>query len=209
VGVTKADGRGLFLVLDGVDGCGKSTQAHLLCEWLTGNQGIEPLHVREPGSTAVGERVRALLLDPEVEIAPATETLLFASARRQLQEEFILPAIERGQSVVCERFHPSTYAYQAVAGELDRDAVLQLLNDWATTIQPDCIVILDMGLELALERRGAPSDRIEQKAADYQSMVAAGYREYCERHEHARRVDASGSKQEVFERIVEVLQNVV
>jgi thymidylate kinase len=115
---------GLFVVLDGVDGCGKSTQALRLAERLTTLGGPSPLHLREPGSTRVGEALRALLLDPDSTIGPTSETLLFASARAQMLEELVQPALEEGRHVVCERFNPSTFAYQAWAGGLEPDRVL-------------------------------------------------------------------------------------
>ncbi len=116
-------GRGRFLVLDGIDGCGKSTQARMLIEQL-GARAVaearpEPLHLREPGSTALGERLRELLLAGDAEINPGSEVMLFASARRQLLSELVEPALASGRDVVCERFHPATLAYQAHAGELD------------------------------------------------------------------------------------------
>ena len=198
-----------FVVLDGIDGCGKSTQAARLVEWLRQRDGAQPLHVREPGSTAVGERVRALLLERGIAIAPATETLLFAAARRQLLEECIAPALSAGRPVVCERFHASTFAYQAVAGELEEDAVLALLESWATIARPDLELILDLELDQALARRGAASDRIEEKSGDYPARVLAGYRRYCERIPRARLVDAAGSEAEVFERILELCRDVL
>ncbi|MCL4158697.1 UNVERIFIED_CONTAM: hypothetical protein GTU68_000529, partial [Idotea baltica] len=104
--------RGLFLVVDGVDGCGKTTQAGLLAEHL----GVDPgLHLREPGSTELGEALRALLLDHQYLIEPAVETLMFAAARRQMLDELVEPALAAGKTVVCERFHPSTFSYQAIA----------------------------------------------------------------------------------------------
>ena len=108
--------RGLFIVLDGVDGCGKSTQARRLVERLGRVADCEvPLHLREPGSTPLGERVRALLLETDLEIGPAAEALLFAACRRQTLDALVAPALARGRHVVCERFHASTFAYQMYA----------------------------------------------------------------------------------------------
>ena len=143
--------RGLFLVVDGVDGCGKTTQARRLAAALE----VPPhLHLREPGSTVLGERLRSLLLSRELEIEPAVETLLFAAARRQMLDELVAPALARGETVVCERFHPSTYAYQSVAGDLDEDRVLELLHGWAGEPRPDLILLLDVDVDAAAERRG-------------------------------------------------------
>ena len=105
---------GHMIVLDGVDGCGKSTQAARLAKRLKGIQA-EVLHVREPGSTVLGEGLRKLLLETATTIEAPVEVLLFAAARRQLLDEVIQPALARGAWVVCERFHSSTYAYQGLS----------------------------------------------------------------------------------------------
>lgn len=176
-----SSGRGRFVVLDGVDGCGKSTQAARLASRLESERGRAPLHVREPGSTGVGERIRALLLDRDLAPRPAVETLLFAAARRQTLEELVEPALAAGTDVVCERFHPSTFAYQAVAGELDEDGVLDLLRTWAGDPAPSLVIVIDVTPRVCAERTGAPSDRIEAKGLAFQERVARGYRRYAER----------------------------
>jgi dTMP kinase len=190
----ESKGRGRFIVIDGVDGCGKSTQARLLAEAL----GVPArLHLREPGSTGVGERLRELLLCRDFDLGPAVETLLFAAARRQMLEELVSPALERGEDVVCERFNPSTYAYQAVAGELDEQQVLSLLSTWANSPRPDLVVLLDLDVEQAAARRGAATDRIEDKGLEFQRRVAEGYRRYAEHFPEAVLVPAGGSCEEV------------
>ena len=103
-------GRARFIVLDGVDGCGKSTQARRLVEHLSKVRGVEALHLREPGSTRVGERIRELLLSHDHDLDPGVELLLFAAARRQTLRELVAPALAQGRDVVCERFHASTFA---------------------------------------------------------------------------------------------------
>lgn len=170
----------MFVVLDGVDGCGKTTQAERLSAALRA-AGRDVLHVREPGSTAVGERVRALLLDPELTMSPQVETLLFAAARRQMLDELVAPALAAGRDVVCERFHASTFAYQGHAGALDSERVMELLTEWSTDPAPDLVLLFELGVDEALRRRGAASDRIEAKGAAYMRRVAEGYGAYVER----------------------------
>ena len=104
----------LFIVIDGVDGCGKTTQARLLVENLRERTGVLPLHLREPGSTPLGESLRDLLLSRESTMSPSVEALLLAASRRQMLEQQVLPALAEERHVVCERFHPSTFAYQAL-----------------------------------------------------------------------------------------------
>jgi dTMP kinase len=173
--------RGRFIVLDGIDGCGKSTQAARLVEALGRRAERAPLHVREPGSTPVGEGLRALLLAPEHDLDPGTETLMLAAARRALLRQRVAPALAEGRDVVCERFHPSTFAYQAEAGGLDGGAVLELLRGWAGEPEPDLVILLEVPPAQAARRRGPAGDRIEAKGLAFQESVAQGYRRYAER----------------------------
>lgn len=203
---TKAENQhGLFVVVDGIDGCGKSTQASLLAAAL----GVESrLHLREPGSTALGERLRELLLSHEFHIDPGVETLLFAAARRQMLEEIVAPALARGLSIVCERFHPSTYSYQSLAGELDEEAVLGLLHTWAGEPRPDLILLLDLDVAAAAARRGAATDRIEAKGLEFQERVAQGYRQYARRDPVAVLLDGGASEEEVHASIMREVERV-
>jgi dTMP kinase len=173
--------RGLFVVLDGIDGSGKSTQAARLARALEAETGARSHHLREPGSTALGEKLRELLLSREHSPGPRVEALLFAAARAQMLEEVVEPALARGEHVVCERFHPSTFAYQAVAGGLDEELVLGLLRGFAGAPAPDLVLLLDVPARAAAARRGGASDRIEDKGAAFQERVAEGYRRYAER----------------------------
>jgi dTMP kinase len=159
--------------------------------------GGTPLHVREPGSTPIGERIRAILLDPDLVLAPAVEALLFAAARRAMLSDVVAPALVAGRDVVCERFHPSTFAYQAVAGGLDEDEVLDLLHTWAGSPRPDLVVLLDLEVDEAARRRGAATDRIEAKGLDFQRVVAEGYRRSAALLGRVVVVDASGTPAEV------------
>jgi dTMP kinase len=192
-----------FLVLDGVDGCGKSTQAARLVARLQA-QGRVVRHLREPGSTAVGEALRSLLLDTRVDLHPQVEVLLFAAARRQLLAEEVAPALAGGEVVVCERYNSSTFAYQAVAGGLDAEAVLELLREWVSPVEPALVVVLDVDPHQAAARRqGEAQDRIEAKGLEFQERVAEGYRRFVEIHDHAVLVDATGEADEVEQRVWE------
>jgi len=192
---------GRFYVLDGIDGCGKSTQADMLCRSLA-DLGDEPLHLREPGSTPVGERIRSILLDPDLVLSPPVEALLFAAARRAMLSDIVAPALSQGRTVVCERFHPSTFAYQAVAGGLDEDEVLDLLHTWAGSPRPDLVVLLDLDVDEAARRRGAATDRIEAKGLDFLRVVAEGYKRSASLLGRVVTVDASGTRDEVHQRVL-------
>lgn len=205
---------GLFVVLDGIDGCGKSTQAERLVAALRARRGDradradrsgEVLHLREPGSTALGEALRTLLLSREQRVAPATEVLLFVAARRQMLEEVVAPALSAGAAVVCERFHPSTFAYQGRAGGVGEERVATLVEGWADDPRPDLELILDLDPEQALDRRATGGDRIEDRGLEFQASVAEGYRRYAQRVPRARLVDGGGTVEEVAQRVLAAL----
>jgi len=198
--------RGRFIVLDGIDGCGKSTQAARLVRSLARPGAPAPLHLREPGGTALGERIRALVLAREHALSPAVETLLFAAARRQMLDERIAPALAEGRDVVCERSNASTFAYQAVAGGLPEEEVLALLRGWADEPSPDQLLWLDLPVALAWKRLGPPRDRIEERGVAFQERVALGFRRWSELAPGTVRVDASGDEDAVAQRILQAVR---
>jgi dTMP kinase len=197
-----APARGRFVVIDCVDGCGKSTQARLLSDSLARRGGAPPLHLREPGGTPLGERLRALFLERGLSIGPAAEALVLAAARRQMLDELVRPALAAGRDVVCERFHASTFAYQAVAGGLPEDEVLELCARWAGEPAPDVVVLLLLDPEDAARRRGAPGDRIEDKGRAFHAAVAQGYRRYAERTRGVTVIDGALPVEEVARRVL-------
>jgi dTMP kinase len=191
---------------EGVDGSGKSTQARLLAAHLR-QQGSEVVEVREPGGTAAGERIRALVLDPEATLAPRAEALLFAAARAQVVAEVIAPALARGAIVVADRFVDSSLVYQGLVRGLGLEHV-RGVNHFATDgFEPDRTVLLELDPAHA-ERRRAHStpDRIEAEAGGFQQRVAQGYADLARADEgRVLRVDAAGSQQEVARRVREAL----
>lgn len=201
--------RGRFLVVDGLDGCGKTSQARRLVATLATVRGREPLHLREPGGTPLGEELRGLLLSRSHSIGPAVETLLFAAARRQMLDERVTPALGAGQDVVCERFHPATLAYQAYAGGLDPGAVLELLVNWAGRPEPDLVLLLDLEPERAARRRGPASDRIEDKGLGFQRAVRRGFLEAARHLPRVRVLDASGDEEAVARAVWEEVARVL
>jgi dTMP kinase len=202
-GTRPGPARGRFFVIDGIDGCGKSTQAARLVGALFERLGALPLHLREPGGTALGERLRTILLSRELALSARVETLLFAAARAQMLEEKVEPALAAGRHVVCERFHPSTFAYQAVAGGLSEDRVLDLLSVWAGEPKPDLVIVLDIRPERVLERRAQPGDRIEDKGLEFQRRVAEGFRTYARSERAVVLLDGDRPPDDVARRILE------
>jgi dTMP kinase len=191
----------MFISFEGLDGCGKTTQAAMLADALE-LEGREVVRVREPGGTPTGERIRELLLDPAAKIGPAAEALLYAAARAQLVEEVIAPALARGSVVIADRFIDSSLAYQGVGRGLGLERILAV-NQLATGgLMPDATLLLRLGAEEAARRRGTAPDRIEAEHAGFHADVAAGFAAAAERFpQRIRVVDASGPPRAVLARV--------
>jgi dTMP kinase len=165
---------GRLIAFEGVEGSGKSTQLELLRRLLDG-RGREVVVTREPGGTPAGERVRALLLDPQVELHPRAEALLFAAARAELVETVIRPALERGAVVLCDRYLDSSLAYQGGARGLGLGPVTDV-NRFATGgLLPDLVVLLDLDPAAGLRRRAGELDRIEAQDLAFHRRVRQAF----------------------------------
>ena len=190
----------MFVTFEGVDGSGKSTQARLLAEGLRAD-GREVVLTREPGGTALGEEVRALLLHGE-RIAPWAEAALFAAARAQLVDEVVRPALARGADVVCDRYLDSSLAYQGIARGLGVERVLEL-NLLATSgLLPDRTFLIQVSPVEAAERRHDEPDRIEREGAGFAEEVDRAYREIA--RVFAKRVvlvDGAGKPEDIAETV--------
>jgi len=167
--------KGLFVVLEGPDKSGKSTQARLLADALKG-RGHEVLHTREPGGTSVAEGVRRVLLDPALTIDPLAELFLYEASRAQHTNEKIIPALKAGCVVISERFTMSTDAYQGVARGLGLKTTT-VLNRIATSgLKPDLTILLDIPVdEFDGRDQGRELDRLERENSDFRRKVRAGY----------------------------------
>ena len=169
----------MFVTFEGLDGSGKSTQAELLAGELRG-LGREVVLTREPGGTALGERVRELLLGGGG-VSPWAEAALFAAARAELVERVIRPALGRGADVVCDRYVDSSLAYQGIARGLGVDRVLELNRPAIGDLLPDRTFLLLVDAELSGARSGNEPDRIEREGADFRARVEAAYEELSRR----------------------------
>ena len=200
--VTVAAMRGLFVTFEGIDRSGKTTQARLLADAL----GDRAVAVREPGGTPVGEQVRSLLKDPEVEIGAHAEALLFAAARAELVSRVIRPALADGRVVVSDRFLDSSLAYQGEARGLGVDEVLEV-NRWATEgLLPDVTIYLAIDPAAAVARAGE-GDRIEGEGTALQERVARAYQHLAEAEPGRwHRIDASRPPDEVHADVVAVVE---
>jgi len=192
----------LFITFEGPEGSGKTTQLALLAAALRG-KGLDVLTTREPGGTPIGDRVRAILLDPRhTEMVPTTEFLLFSAARAQHVAEVIRPHLARGGVVLCDRYADSSLANQGYGHGRELE-VLRTITGFATgSLVPDLTLYLDVPVEEGLGRkRGADGDgwnRMEQKEIDYHQRVRAGYLEMVEREpERWAVIDARQEVEEV------------
>lgn len=166
----------MFFSFDGIDGVGKTTQMKLFCEWL-GEQGRGVVTCRDPGSTALGERVREILLnsDDSTPISPRCEMLLYMAARAQLVDEVIHPAIESGKVVVSDRYLLANVVYQGYAGGLEVQEVRDVGRVATAGLTPDCTFLLDMSPTVALDRMGEELDRMERRGNEYREELRKGF----------------------------------
>ncbi len=164
-----------FITFEGIDGCGKSTQAELFHQWIL-DQGYQSILVREPGGTQVSESVREILLNRvDLELYDRTEALLMTASRAQLTKEVILPNLEKGTWVVTDRFADSTLAYQGGGRGLSVDWLKQVNNFATYSLEPDITFIVDVSPEEGQKRRSGEDDRIESAGLSLQYRVREQY----------------------------------
>ncbi len=195
--------RGVFITLEGADGCGKSTQAARLAASIEA-LGREVVRLREPGGTSISEKIRSLVLDPaNAQMTPECELLLFEASRAQLVREVIEPALCRGAVVVCDRYYDSTFAYQAAGRSLGEDVIRRANALGSCGVDPDRTVVLDMETADALARATREgADRMEAEGVAFQRRVREGYlRLAAEEPARVRTVEAAGTPDEVAARV--------
>lgn len=203
---------GRFLVLDGPDGGGKTTQVARLVAWLR-DQGVDAVACRDPGGTALGNRLRSLLLDhaeSHVPIAVQTEMLMYMASRAQLVEEVIRPALAAGKIVVSDRFLLANVVYQGYAGGLDPDGVWRVGMIATAGLLPDLTLVLDIDPQVATKRVGAPRDRMEARPVEYHARVRDGFRKALETYPAPHRlIDGSTDADTVAARIQKEVADVL
>lgn len=187
--------KGLFIVMEGPDGSGKTTQINLLKEYLE-EAGYECLITREPGGTVIGEEVRQLILNPEhKEMSPVTEMLLYAASRAQLVHEVIGPALEEGKIVISDRFVDSSIVYQGIARKLGISTVSAVNAPGIGIYRPDGIFFIDLSEAEGLRRKKEQKnlDRMEQEGIDFHHMVSEGYRKVLSGRPEVMEIDGGRS----------------
>lgn len=201
--------RGLFISFEGVEGCGKTTQAEALVTWLRQNS-ISTVSVRDPGGNDISEAIRAILLNPQHRVMHARcEVLLFLAARSQLTYEKIMPALKKKQVVVTDRYFDSTLVYQAYARHLP-ERLISIFNRFATGgLKPDVTFLVDIDIQKG-RNRGACDDRMEREALEYHERVRKGFLHRA--HRAKKRIvildgekDVSTLNQEVITHVKKIL----
>lgn len=197
---------GRFIVLDGPDGCGKSSQSRMLMDWLRG-RGLEVVGFRDPGTTVIGEKIREILLSPAHEaMTTSTEVLLYMAARVQLWAESIGPALQEGKCVVMDRWLSSTCAYQGHAGEFGVEKVLDIAGDALERVWPDLTIILDVDLKTAAQRLNRELDRMERKGDDYHGRVREGFLKLAEGRPGFAVVNAAAGPEAVHKDVIAIVE---
>jgi dTMP kinase len=170
-----------FITFEGIDGCGKSTQAKLLLEYMN-KSVVETILVREPGGTNISESIREILLHSSSgQMGDRTESLLMTASRAQLTQEVIIPNMDQGKFVIADRYSDSTLAYQGGGRNLDVEWLIELNNYATFTLLPDITFFVDIRPEEALRRLDSNKDRIEGEGIEFQARVRKTYHELAER----------------------------
>lgn len=198
--------RGLFVSLEGPEGAGKSTQIKMLNDFFYKNR-IPYKVIREPGGTQVGDAIRSILLNPAYkEMETTTEILLYAASRSQLVREVILPALKRGEIVLCDRYVDSSIAYQGYGAENAMDTVIGINQVATGGLVPDRTYLLDLPVEEGEKRllaRGGDKDRMEQKSKLFHERVRTGYLLLAKRDPGRFKViNATDPPEKVFDQIL-------
>lgn len=199
--------KGKFIVLEGPDRCGKSTQAKRLTEYLEA-QGKQVLLTREPGGTPTAERIRKIVLSPKLEVCPMAELLLYEASRAQHTQEKILPALEEGKIVICERYTMSTCAYQGYGRGIDLDQI-HTLNQIATLgLTPDLTLVFLMSDKYFVERgEYLFSDRLEKEDVSFRQKMRQGYLELINQTPRAYLINADQKIEDIHAQVVQHLHD--
>lgn len=202
----------MLITFEGIEGSGKTTQIGLLFEYLTG-KGHSVISTREPGGTVFGERLRTALLHPQMHIYPLAELLVFMAARAQHVEEVIVPALNSGVVVLCDRFTDASYAYQGYGRGIDPD-IIETLNRLVTKgVKPDLTILLRYGAQAGLTRKAlqdAAMDRFENEGVEFHRKIEDAYDMLVKKEpKRFHVIDGSGSIEQVQQSIRERVDNLL
>ena len=201
--------KGKFITFEGCEGSGKSTQLSLFKNYLEENK-IDYIFVREPGGTAISEKIRNIILDvSNKEMTSECEALLYASARAQLVKEKILPALEEGKLVFCDRFIDSSFAYQAYARGLGMEYVSSINSYAINNCMPDCTLFLNISPDEAFKRKGGADagDRLEQVGIEFHRKVFLGYTDLANKNpSRIEKINCLGTREQTHLNIINALK---
>lgn len=193
--------RGKFITFEGIDGCGKSTQLAKMAELLS-DVGFPVVTLREPGSTRISEQIRDIVLHTKEDLTDTTELLLYEAARAELTAREIVPQLDRGAIVLCDRFYDSTTAYQGYGRGLDAVMVRKLHTVAVGSLRPDLTLVFEVPLTTAFARRGKKLDRLESQSRAFFERVRQGYHKIgLMSPRRVKLIDATGTIDETFELI--------
>ncbi len=198
--------KGIFITFEGSEGCGKSTQSKLLCDYLK-KKGYAVLHLREPGGTAISEQIRRILLDVRhKEMVPECEMLLYMAARAQIVNEVIRPALQKGTIVISDRFLDSTLAYQGYGLGMSLSFIKQVGMFVTRGRMPDVTIFLDLSVRKGLDNRQYAQDRIEKRTIRYHQKVRRGYLKLAEQEpQRIKIIKVNSDKYKTQEKIRELI----
>ena len=200
--------RGKFITFEGADGSGKTTQIEKIKDYLE-KRGERCLLTREPGGSDLGNKIREILLHYDGEIDSLAELLLYMADRAQHVKKIIIPALNSGITVLCDRYTDSSVAYQGYARGLDTERIIKL-NEIATDgLTPDLTIVFDVETETAIKRVGEIKDRLEQEGIEFHKKLRHGYLELAKRFpDRIKVVNSNLSIEEVFKQVKEILNNI-
>ncbi|MGC9503248.1 dTMP kinase [Baaleninema sp.] len=201
---------GLFVVFEGIEGCGKTTQLQRTCNWLRSRVAASVVVTREPGGTELGQQLRRVLLEVREgeSIGDRAELLLYAADRAQHVEQYIKPQLASGAIVLCDRYTDSTVAYQGYGRQLNRELIDRLNHIATGGLEPDLTLWLDVEPEIGLDRarQRGEANRLEREALDFHRRVRQGYAELAQQYPHRIvRIDGTRSPDQVEQKIQQIL----
>jgi len=201
---------GIFITFEGIDFCGKTTQAKKLANYLR-EKGYEVVLIREPGGEKIAEKIRRILLSGKnLEVIPVTELLLYEASRSQLTQRVILPQLKKKKIVICDRYFDSTLAYQGYGRELNK-SMIEYLNRISTFgLVPDLTILLDVPVEISLKRKAKEKkksvDRLEREKFDFYQRVRNGYLKIAERNKkRIKFIDGREDKEKTWQKVKSVV----
>lgn len=203
--------KGLFITFEGIEGCGKSTQAKLLREYLE-KKGYNVFLTREPGGPKISEEIRNLLLSTKnKEMLPETEVLLYMASRSQHTGEWIIPALEKGKMVISDRYYDSTLAYQGAARKIDIKLIDTITKFATFGLKPDITFLVDLPVEIGLSRISKQdADRLEMESIEFHKKVRVGFIEIAKREKKRYIiVDGTESVEKIHSKIVKIMKDIL